>query len=178
MTSPSTMTRPSLRGWPPGTNPAPTNWTSTGRRKFSQKRWALKGITDPEEDAWRITPTIPPFHSYDTEIGDFEAANYTYRLNGYLVHSYWSNQDNAYIVPDGNQQNFYVSGGVLLVKGGQLGSNYNDNVTVGLTPAGGVQVTLNGETAQFDRRPSPASMSARTEVTRRSWPPTRPARAS
>src|SRR5262249_12687995 len=55
---------------------------------------------------------------------------------------------NLYI---GQPQNFYVSSShVLTVKGDQRGSDYNDWITVGLTGSGGVQVTLNDETAQFD----------------------------
>jgi hypothetical protein len=48
-------------------------------------------------------------------------------------------------------QNFYLSNGVLTVNGDQLGANYKDSVTLGLTSSGGEQVTLNGMTVQFTR---------------------------
>jgi hypothetical protein len=47
-------------------------------------------------------------------------------------------------------QNFSLSNGVLTVNGDQLGPESNDTVTLGLTSSGGVQVTLNGDTASFD----------------------------
>jgi hypothetical protein len=47
-------------------------------------------------------------------------------------------------------QNFYLNNGVLTVNGDQLGVNYDDAVTLGVTGAGGVEVTLNGMTAQFN----------------------------
>jgi hypothetical protein len=84
------------------------------------------------------------------EIGDFEAQNYTYRLNGYQVQSLWSQSNQAFAVSDGNSQNFYVNNGQLTIDGDQFGSNYNDSITVGLNSSGGVLVNLNGEVASFD----------------------------
>jgi hypothetical protein len=46
-------------------------------------------------------------------------------------------------------QNFSLSDGVLTVDGDQLGVNYDDTVTLGLTSSGGVEVTLNGMTVPF-----------------------------
>ncbi len=46
-------------------------------------------------------------------------------------------------------QNFSLVNGALTVNGDQLGANYDDNVALGLTSAGGVEVSLNGMTAQF-----------------------------
>src|SRR5262249_54697397 len=43
------------------------------------------------------------------QIGDFEPERYGYRLNGNLVQPYWSAQDLAFIVPDGNSQKFYLT---------------------------------------------------------------------
>jgi len=87
-------------------------------------------------------------------------------LNGDLVSPYWSRQDNAFIVPDGNSQKFYLSplwnssnkftGKYdLNVNGDQLGKNYNDNIRVDDTyfASGGgygVKATLNGASATFD----------------------------
>jgi hypothetical protein len=76
----------------------------------------------------------------------------------------------AFVVPDGNQQNVwldpqwtytgtdslglpqysYTRKNVLDIFGDQLGANYNDTITLGTTPNGGVLVTLNGETVAFD----------------------------
>src|SRR5262249_21732061 len=87
---------------------------------------------------------------------DNEAQLYTYRLggdDGVLVQSYWSTAwstvNNAYIVPDGNAQNFFVSAGTLTINGDQL-ANKDDVIEIGLTPKGRLSVTLNGETATFD----------------------------
>ncbi len=89
-----------------------------------------------------------------SELADNEAQNFTYRLNGTLVQSYWSDNTNfpgfnKYIVPDGNVQNFVVTAGVLTVNGDQL-ANKGDNITIGLSPQGGVQVHLNTEMATFE----------------------------
>jgi hypothetical protein len=100
------------------------------------------------------------------QIGDFEPDGYRYTWrysSGYLVQPYWSRQDNAFIVPDSNTQDFdldpnwntqvsrpsFLGSYDLTVNGDQRGSNYDDTITIGLTGSGGVQVTLNGETAQF-----------------------------
>jgi hypothetical protein len=91
---------------------------------------------------------------------------YTYRLDGNRVQAYWSQQDGAFVVPDGNTQqsltltpvwdasaNEFTGQYQLAVKGDQ-GGNVNDQITVGAgtDPArpGGVQVTVDGYTAQFD----------------------------
>jgi hypothetical protein len=92
----------------------------------------------------------------DHQIADAEAMFYHYRLNGYLVQSFWSGQDGAYLVPDGNSQTLKVNGlvdGTLTVNGDQQG-NPNDSITIDVVSsgpsAGGLQVTLNNETFQFD----------------------------
>jgi hypothetical protein len=82
------------------------------------------------------------------EIGDFEAQNYTYRVNGIQIQSLWSDQAQAFAVADGTSQTFTVNNGVLTVNGDQFGVS-NDTITVD-TSNGGVSVTLNGETATFD----------------------------
>lgn len=46
------------------------------------------------------------------EIGDFEPGGYTYVLrlsNGAVVQPYWSNRDQAFIIPDGNAQTFSLT---------------------------------------------------------------------
>jgi Ca2+-binding RTX toxin-like protein len=86
----------------------------------------------------------------DFEISDAEAQDYAYRLNGNLVQSYWSSQDLAYIVPDGNAQKAFVNGGHLDIDGDQFGFGFNDSVTIDTNSAGGVLVNLNGEVFSFD----------------------------
>jgi hypothetical protein len=107
-----------------------------------------ESITDPDGTALQVNPRNP---SAWNEICDGEAQNYSYRLNGVLVQPYWSQADGKFTVPTGQVQNFYVSSsGVLTVNGDQLGANYNDTITLDVSGAGGVLVTLNGETAQFE----------------------------
>jgi hypothetical protein len=100
------------------------------------------------------------------QIADNEPENafgYTYRLNGVLVQAYWSQQDNAFVVPDGNQQTFtltptwsngsFTGQSTLNVVGGQLNAAGNDQITIDRTTdpsqPGGLLVNLNGEVAQF-----------------------------
>jgi hypothetical protein len=107
-----------------------------------------ESVSDPEGTAIQVNPS----NSYSwNEICDGEAQNYSYRLNGYLVNSWFSQADHGYVVPTGQEQNFFVSSDrVLAVNGGQL-SNPNNLITIG--PANGIYtVTLNGEEAQFDSR--------------------------
>jgi hypothetical protein len=99
------------------------------------------------------------------QIGDYEpdstTTKYGYRLNGDWVAAYWSKNDQAFIVPDGNTQTFNLqpiwnSSNIfngqynLFVNGDQRGSNYNDTITIDQTSSGGVRVNLNGETATFN----------------------------
>jgi hypothetical protein len=90
------------------------------------------------------------------QIGDGEAQFYKYRLNGDLVQSYWSGQDGAYLVPDGNSQTLQATGlinATLTINGDQQ-SNPNDTITIDTVSSGpstdGLLVTLNNETFQFD----------------------------
>jgi hypothetical protein len=99
----------------------------------------------------------------DGQIGDNEpdGGRYTYRVNGVMVQAYWSNKDSAFIVPDGNQQKFYLdplwdsndnfTGRFnLFVQGDQLGANYNDQIGIRGTANTSTGVTMNGESAWFD----------------------------
>jgi hypothetical protein len=110
-----------------------------------------EAMTDPRLNGWTTTAD---------EICDGEALNYAYRMNGYLMQSYWSQSHGAFEVTDGNAQNFtftgpYVSnansfdGGVLNLYGDQFGSGWNDTISID-TSGGGMTVTMNGETATFD----------------------------
>ncbi|HZV03940.1 MAG TPA: hypothetical protein VE999_02520 [Gemmataceae bacterium] len=101
------------------------------------------------------------------EIGDGEPGGHTYGYrepNGAWVQPYWSQQDGTFIVPDGNLSMFYLKGNYdssnnfqgnysLIVNGDQFGPT-DDTITVSqITSApnqGGVQVTLDGDTVQFE----------------------------
>jgi hypothetical protein len=107
-----------------------------------------ESITDLDGTALQVNPRNS---SSWNEIGDGQAQNYSYRVGGVLAQSYWSQADGKFTVPTGQRQNFYVSSArVLTVNGDQLGSNYNDSITLDVSGSGGVIVNLNGETAQFD----------------------------
>ena len=103
------------------------------------------------------------YASFGDQIADGEPESgrgYGYRLNGVLVQAYWSEQDQAFIVPDGNRQVFTldaITAGPsghpsysLSVRGDQLGTAYDDRVLIDSGASGGVRVALNGEVVQFD----------------------------
>ena len=85
-----------------------------------------------------MTPpsSLPSNVKGDSQISDNEpdGARYTYRLGGNLVQAYWSNNDGAFIVPDGNSETFYMDSNWtgtsfngnfnLRVQGDQLGVNF------------------------------------------------------
>lgn len=63
----------------------------------------VETLTDPAGDGWQVEPrSDSDWH----EIGD--VCNSSYRLNGVVVQSYWSNSDNACIVPDSSFTVFHV----------------------------------------------------------------------
>jgi hypothetical protein len=68
----------------------------TVTRFFSHE--LAEAVTDPEGTAIQISP---PNTATWNEIGDGTAESYKYRLNNTLVQAYWSQQDQAYIVPTG-----------------------------------------------------------------------------
>jgi hypothetical protein len=93
------------------------------------------------------------------EICDGEAENYRYSIHGVLAQSMWNDNYKAYTVCDGNSQNVYVlpqydsngkfAGTSLSIGTDQLGTNFNDTVTIDNGPDGGVFVNFNGETFTF-----------------------------
>ena len=80
----------------------------------------------------------------DNQICDYEGDLISYRLNnGVLVQPYWSQSnewitpagapaDNAWLIPDGNRQTFFVdpTTNTLDIYGDQLGPNWNDTITI------------------------------------------------
>jgi hypothetical protein len=125
-------------------------------------------ISDPDSAGIRVNPPngLPPSLNGGTQIGDNEpepsgGIHYGYRLNGAWVQPYWSNQDQAFIVPDGYKQNFYLDpiwsgtsfGGTynLRIAGDQLGVNYADDIQVAsLNSGANVSVVQNSEAAVFE----------------------------
>jgi hypothetical protein len=87
---------------------------------------------------------------------------YGYRINGgTLVQAYWSQSNNAWVVPDGNSQVVTLSWSSttfnnvfnLTAYGDQppFGANYNDTFTLDLAPTTtGQRLTLNNQAFSFD----------------------------
>jgi hypothetical protein len=106
----------------------------------------VEAITDGWQDGVTVTPGGP----HSNQIGDNEAQNYVYRVNGTLAQSFWSQGDGAYLVEDGTSQVFDLTGGVLTINGDQIFLPTDDTITIDTSAAGGVMVTLNNETATFE----------------------------
>jgi hypothetical protein len=116
-------------------------------------------MTDPHQDSKGVSIAGNP----GGQICDNEAQNLAYRpgeTSGTLVQSFWSQQNGAFIVPDGNSFLFDVSGGnqtqftegtgsTLTIVGGQNGLSANDTVTLDRSN-GVVTATYDGQTVQFD----------------------------
>jgi hypothetical protein len=102
--------------------------------------------------------------------------HYSYDIGGnpdVEVQPFWSVKTGAYVVPDGNAQQFTLSpnwdmqygasGGMTFTDGfftdtynltinGDQRSNKNDNITISSDARGGIEVNLNGEVAYFDAK--------------------------
>jgi hypothetical protein len=103
-----------------------------------------EAVTDPDGTAWQVDPRSTTSWN---EICDGEAQTYAFRVDNYLVQSYYSQADNAYVVPNGSTNNFLVSStGVLSFQESPFGSNVIEINRVN----NGVYATLNGSTAQFE----------------------------
>jgi hypothetical protein len=133
----------------------------------------VETISDPDSSGIQVNPpaSLPPYVAAPggNQIGDYEpeAGRYVYRLDGNLVQAYWSNQDQAFIVPDGNVQKFTLSpiwtyqpdGDIyylgfnrlynLNITGDQLGADYPDNIVIGANGGSFASVTMNNETVTF-----------------------------
>jgi hypothetical protein len=129
-------------GWTINPAPASADFVTS---VFSHE--LVESMTDPEGTAVQIEPRDPEAWN---EIADGEAQHYEARVGSVLVQSYWSATDHNYLIPTGQKQDFWVSGGsshVLTVNGDQLAGK--DDMILLDVFAGGVSVTLNGEMAQF-----------------------------
>jgi hypothetical protein len=106
---------------------------------------------------------IPPsgVPNPQNQIADNEGEFYGYRLAGMLVATYWSYNNQAFIVPDGNQQNFtlypkwdsnhnFQGNYNLYIQGGQLGPGNPDTAVFTQPGPGLMQVSLNNEVVRFD----------------------------
>jgi hypothetical protein len=121
-------------------------------------------MSDPGNQGAHFNPPGAQPLNLGNQIADNEpelgSTHYGYRLNGALVQPYWSNRDQAFIVPDGNSQNFYLypiwndstatfTGTFnLSVIGDQIGVNYADNIQIGGTA--NASVTMNNQSAIFE----------------------------
>src|SRR5262249_55944271 len=106
-----------------------------------------EAASNPE---WNITiggTNQAAFHvpgSNGDEIGDGEAQNYTYRVNGALVQSYLSQRDHTYIVTNGSIHNFLVSSAGVLSFG--VFPTGHNSIFVNRLGNNGVAAELNSST--------------------------------
>ncbi len=118
-----------------------------------------EAISDPAGQGALVTDTQPWVPVGDNEIGDPWVANDAQmQLNGYTVQPYFSLKDHVAIVPNGQLQNLTLSTSddhnyTLTIAGDQL-TNKNDTIAIGTDANGGLSVTLNGETNNFDPSPT------------------------
>lgn len=115
----------------------------------------VESITDPDTSGIAGTGgfslTAPPAQA-GNEFCDGVGLDFLANIGGVDVQSYFSQADNAYIIPTGGKENIYYStSGVLTIKGGQLGLP-TDNITISLGSNGGILVNENGDTFQFDSK--------------------------
>ncbi|HLJ97640.1 MAG TPA: hypothetical protein VKU02_31050 [Gemmataceae bacterium] len=107
----------------------------------------IEAVSDPVLNAIHTSEGDFP----NNELCDNHAQNYAYRPNGVdLLQAWFSQANDAFIVPTDQAQNFLVKDGTLIVNGDQL-NNINDTITLDVTDAGGIRATLNGEVAEFDK---------------------------
>jgi hypothetical protein len=142
-------------------------WRDVATSVFSHEM--AEAISDPDANGITVAPPagLPKelTGGYTSgQIGDFEpesvGQHYGYRLGGDMVQPYWSRDDSAFVVPDGNVQRVNLTpiwNGAsftgkydLSVQGDQLGAYYNDNIQVDSLGNGQSLVFMNNETFVFD----------------------------
>ncbi len=121
-------------------------------------------VSDPQMHGVHIAPpaSLPVELGPDRQIADNEPADrYGYPVNGCVVQAYWSVQDAAFVVADGNQQqllldpiwnqfNVFTDSYNLTIRGGQRAFNFADTISVSQDGSGRVGVSLNGESFTFE----------------------------
>jgi hypothetical protein len=106
----------------------------------------VEADTDPGGTGLRAFPPSAWTMGGDDEIADQEATQFTARVNGTLVQSYWSDADQAFIT-GGEVQGFFVRNRVLFVHGDQpTTGTLNDSITLSVVGTDEV-VQENGESA-------------------------------
>ena len=118
-------------------------------------------MTDPGGRGYEVNPgkSWPGPTSNSKQIADYEGNTYSYRLpNTVLVQPYWSRNDNAWLVTDGNAQTMNVKPNWtgqsfnnydVTINGGQLAGSEGDSLVIG-KDAYGLTMTLNNERFQMD----------------------------
>ena len=128
-----------------------------------------EAMTDPGNTGYEVRPSAR-YHEADlhngNQIGDFEPHYYRFREpDGVLVQPLWSQKAGAFVVDDGTSVNFRMSpiwkGSAkseqftgtydLILAGDQKIPGERDTITVDTSAAGGVQATIDGQTADFDK---------------------------
>jgi hypothetical protein len=137
------------------------------KREFTEvvSHELAENVSDPRKSGVHVAPpaSLPAYLKGDAQIGDNEPAGprYGYPVNGCIVQPYWSVQDAAFVVADGNQQellldpdwdktNQFLSTYALTIKGDQRGLNFTDYISVSQDASGSVGVSLNAETFRFE----------------------------
>lgn len=142
----------------------------------------VETISDPDGKGFEVIagPNLPDYLNslHENQIADYEPepagqAHYQYQIDGYAVQPYWSENEKAFVVPDGNNEYFNLKAQwttnattgnlefdsqnyVLTVEGDQteggryLAGRRNDTITLSTTSSGGVEVVLDGEVAKFE----------------------------
>jgi hypothetical protein len=122
-------------------------------------------VVTPNSPNPAANPVYPPDGGTDNQVCDAEAQLYTYRIqdgvhsNGLLVQSYWSQKDDAYLIPDGTPENFYLTPSNPTNSNGLTGSMEQYTLTLngdGKTIAvgddkGRLKITVDGkDSVEFD----------------------------
>jgi hypothetical protein len=109
------------------------------------------GFFDPVPGPF-ISGPAPNTYSDDfaPDLTSGEAEYYVGYENGFAVQSYWSQESQQFIIPRATQYNVSVNYGILSVSRDLAGPLSNASVAVSSTSSGGVELTVNGDTTEFD----------------------------
>jgi hypothetical protein len=143
---------------------SPRGWLQRGARSgaFDEDKFTQTLSHELVESMSGSVKVILPgaYADMGNQVADGEPESgqgYGYRLNGVLVQPYWSARDQAFIVPDGNRQQFTLEATTAGPYGlprytlvDQPATTSDDRVHLTWGASGGLRVALNGEVAQFD----------------------------